>query len=214
MPTQLTVPTATLGALQKLVTGYANQFQNPQPLLKAWGLRTLAEVDRIFKERGRPRWKPLAQSTFIANRGRAPLEGIRKTFDMQIAGRQVSVFTNHPAAVFQEFGTKGPYEIKPKHAKALALPFLPGRDAKGTRGSRPGVHTKAGLGRSTRIRPSTFFKPGAGKSVAVSNVSFYAKVIHPGLPARRMLPTEKQMIPILAKLTIAVITRKGGAIPI
>jgi phage gpG-like protein len=199
---------------------------NPTPLLKVFGLRVLREVDEIFRAQGKPAWAPLKPSTVSAkrqatgkaSRGTKALAGLRSTFDMQISGpRQVTVFSTEPKAIFHEFGTKGPYEIRPKTAKALALPFLPGRDAgTGTaRSGKAGKFSLSGLGRARATGRGSFTTPGGATKVAYSNVSFRVKVIHPGLPARRMLPTADQIIPILkreATAFIAHLTRKraGG----
>lgn len=211
-----------------------------KPLLKALGVAMLREVDAIFKAGGKPAWAPLKPSTLFAKRlGKGskastsqPLSGLRNTFDILVENNRVIVYTNSPVAKFHEFGTHGPYEIRPVRAKALALPFLPGRDAGGglTGTGRAGRVSLAGLGRSSRRSTGGFvFHPVKGKKVpgrfagragkpvvALTNVAFYTKVIHPGLPARPMLPTTEQAIPILRNAaTLYMLTRvlpklKGG----
>lgn len=198
-------------------------FRNPTPLLKVWGVRMLREVDEIFRAQGKPPWAPLKPSTIAAKRqgkgssGVKALAGLRNSFDFRITGpRQLTVFSTRPEAVFQEFGTKGPYEIRPKHAKALALPFLAGRDTgKGTAGTgRSGRHSLAGLGRAKATGRGSFTTASGATRVPTTNVSFFKKVIHPGLPARRMLPTIDRAVTILkaeAQAFIAHLTaRRGG----
>ena len=183
---------------------------SPTPILKAFAVVGLREVDLNFRAQGRPRWAPLKPSTVAAARGprghRGPqaLSGFRNTFDATISGRTVAIFSRDPKTEFHEKGTKGPYEIKAKNAKALALPFLPSRDGgKGTSGSgKAGKQSLAGLGRARRSG-SGFVLPGGQRKVGTTNVAFYKKVIHPGLPARPMLPTAEGPFSIVPKLQAA-----------
>lgn len=214
--------TVTNTATKLLIAVEREVLQQPAGLLKAWGLRTLREVDEIFRAQGKPPWAPLRPSTISAKRqgrgtgGPQALAGLRRSWDARQTGpRSVTVFNTNPIAGFHEDGTKGPYEIRPKHAKALALPFLPGRDAgKGTAGTgKAGRFSLSGLGRSRATGRGSFKGPSGGTKVPYSNVSFRRKVIHPGLPKRPMLPTPAQLIPILqreAAAFIAFVARKRG----
>lgn len=207
-------PANGLSALSASVAQAEKLLGSPRPILKAFGVVALREVDLNFRAGGRPRWEPLRPSTIAAarqgkrpaGRGPQPLSGFRNTFDTSIADRTVAVFSRDPNTLFHEKGTRGPYEIRPKHAKALALPFLPGRDAgKGTSGTgKPGRFSLSGLGRSRRSRGG-FVTPGGRRKVATTNVAFYAKVIHPGLPARPMLPTADQLVPRLEAAATAIL---------
>lgn len=190
---------------------------NPTPLLKVWGIRMVRATHEIIQAGGKPPWAPLAPSTIAAKRqgkgagGVKPLIGFRDDVDFALSGpREVTTFIRDPRAVFHEFGTKGPYEIRAKHGKALALPFLPGRDAgKGTAGTgKAGRHSLAGLGRGISTGRGSFLVPGKASASLVgpprastrtpfSNVTFRKKVIHPGLKQRRLLPTEEQAVPML-----------------
>lgn len=204
-----TAATGLLTAVEQAV------FREPTALLKVLGLRMLREVDDIFRAQGKPTWAALKPSTVSAKRqGKGSgnpqaLAGLRNTFDSYQTGpRQQTVYSKSPIAVFHEFGTKGPYEIRPKTAKALALPFLPGRDAgKGTAGTgKPGRFSLSGIGGKATGRGS--FATPAGIRVPYSNVSFRRKVTHPGLPKRPLLPTPEQATPIIEKETAAFIRHK------
>lgn len=200
----------------------AEVLSNPRPVLKAIGVRLLREVDDIFRAQGRPAWAPMKPSTVAGKRqGRGSgsprlLAGLRNTFDMALTGaREVTVFTRDPRAMFHEFGTKGPYEIRPKTAKALALPFLPGRDSgKGTAGTgKAGRFSLSGLGRSRQREGGGFLTPAGAKRVAYTNVSFRKKVTHPGLPARPMLPSiarAQELVRREVEAFVAFIARKRG----
>ena len=103
-----------------------------------------------------------------------------------------------------EFGTRGPYEIRPRTAKALKLPFLiSGGYEPVKRGFMGVAMTKSGR-RTGRIKGST---AGANTQTAFKGVSFRTKVIHPGLPVRRMFPTPEQLVPILDRVTAAILKR-------
>lgn len=206
------------GGVRSALLGVQDVLGRKEPLLKVLGLRVLREIDETFKAQGKPPWQPLKPSTIAAKRqgrgkgGPQALSGLRNSFDLRVTPNQAVVFSDRPEAVFHEFGTKGPYEIKPKAAKALALPFLPGRDAgKGSAGSgKAGRLSLAGLARSTRINARGTVQVAAGATgrfakrvgkaaVPFTNVAFYKKVIHPGLPARPMLPTIQRASEILTE---------------
>jgi hypothetical protein len=214
-----------LAATKGLMGDLARELiANPSPLLKVWGIRMVRETHDIIQSGGKPPWAPLAASTVSAKRqgkgsgGVKPLVGFRDDVDFRLSGdREVTIFIADRRAVFHEHGTKGPYEIKPKNAKALALPFLPGRDrGKGTSGSgKAGRFSLAGLGRATATGRGSFTTTGGAVRVPYTNVSFRKKVIHPGLKQRRLLPTEEQAIPLLQRETTAFVDhlvrrRSGG----
>lgn len=199
--TRLTVPTVELRIAQDKVRAVLNLMSKPEPLLKAWGLRTMKEIDDIFRAHGIPAWKPLAPSTQAAHPGRAPLAGIKNSMDLQVQGKRAVIFSRHPAAGFMEFGTKGPYEIRPRVAKALAFPFFPGGPTPTAR--KRGVGGVA-RGRSRgNPRQKAAYALGGGKQP----LSFFAHVTHPGLPVRRIFPTPDQLGPKLEATTEAVLKR-------
>lgn len=211
-----------MGEVQAILNQARDAMGRREPILKAMGLRVLREVDETFRAQGKPRWEPLKPSTVAAKRqgkgkgGPQALSGLRNSFDLTVSANRAVVFSNRPEAVFHEFGTRGPYEIRPKQAKALALPFFAGRDSGGgTSGSgKSGRLSLAGLGRSRTVNARRTVQTSGGRKVPFTNVAFYTKVIHPGLPARRMLPTVDQAIPLLVeegrKFLNHIIKRRGA----
>ena len=219
------VDTSELIALGTKLRDVAAELHRPDAILKAIGVEALAEVDRIFRVGGDPPWPALAESTQAAKRqgkggGGAglPLQGLRGTFDARIeAPKTVLIESNDFRTAFHEFGTHGPYEIRAKNAKALALPFLPGRDGAG----KPGRFSLAGLGSSRRGKAGSFiFSPARGQRVSkrlagrigktvspYTKVAFYDHVTHPGLKKRQMLPTAAQLGPRLVAAADALFTR-------
>lgn len=198
---------------------------SPEPIMKGFQVVVLRKIDEIFRVGGLPKWKPLAPSTVSAKRqgnsksGRGaglPLQGLRDSWDSRIQGKRLEAFSRRPESVFHEFGTKGPYEIRPRPGtKALALPAF-GRQTEG----KPGRFTLEGLQRSRKRKGSGFvFQPAPGrgsgrfagregKRVApYSAIEFFKKVTHPGLVERRMTPTEEQIIPDLVKTAEFFVTR-------
>jgi hypothetical protein len=149
-------------------------------------------------------------------RNTAALQG---SFEVQQRGRAVTLYSRSPIAIYHEYGTgtyagKRKYPITAKHAKALAIPT--------------GEMTLAGLGRSTRTRTGGFiFAPATGqkripkrlrgrvgKTVRpYKSMVFRKSVMHPGVPARPMLPDPKRLVPKLQaaadKLTREMLDKKG-----
>ena len=196
------VPTAQLARLRGITVAVQTLAGRPTPLLKRWGVLVQQEIDRNFQSGGRPPWVPLRPSTIAARRKGSdkPLRdtgALQRSFDQELGPRDVTVFSRSPVAVFHEFGTRGPYPIRAKHAKALAIPT--------------GNKSLAGLGRSPRLKAGGFvFRPGpgqkAGKRFAgrvgktvqpFAGLIFRREVMHPGLPARPMLPTPALLVPRL-----------------
>jgi len=117
--------------------------------------------------------------------------------NMRVTDRSVTVFSPSPIAIFQELGTKGPYQIRAKPGGFLAIPT--------------GPKTLAGLGRSKATgRGSFLFSPGktipkrfagrVGKAVVpFESVIFRREVTHPGLVPRPVLPTPEQLAPRLQR---------------
>ena len=203
----VTLTAPDLAAVTARIARAEELFKRPEPLLKVWGVSVLALIGQNFRVGGHPRWAPLKPSTLAARRqgkgkgGGKPLENtgaLRQSFDFRTGARQVTVFTNNPVAAFHEFGTHGPYEIRAKHGKALAIPTDP--------------MTLSGLGRSTPTGRGSFTLAASGQKipkrlagrvgktvVPFKSVIFRQKVTHPGLPARPMLPTPEQLVPALVR---------------
>jgi len=100
--------------------------------MEAVGMYLQKETDKHFKEAKEPdgsNWAPLADLTMFNRRegpgkgGPTPLQdtGILKNSISvcRVDAFSVQVGTNVPYAKYQQFGTKGPYTIKPKDKKAL-----------------------------------------------------------------------------------------------
>jgi phage gpG-like protein len=210
--------TPDLGPLQARIDAAAELLGSPTPLLKAFGVVTLGWIGQTFRQGGRPRWKPLTPWTMAGrregkgSRSPQPLQdngALRNSFDYRTEARACVVFSNNPTAVFHQDGTRGPYEIRAKNGKALALPMMTGR-GDGS-GRLRGQKSLAGLGRSQKNAATGGYfvtQPGrnaparvkarAGKKIAaLKEAIFVSKVTHPGLVARPMLPTEDQLLPIL-----------------
>ena len=215
MPTVRFTPPANLPRLIQTVRQAEQVVGRPEPIAKAFGVTVLGWIGQTFRQGGRPAWAPLKPWTLAGRRqGRGagsaqPLQNtgaLRNSFDFTVAGPRCTVFSTNPVAVFQEFGTRGPYEIRAKPGHALALPALA---LGGGKNQRPTV--LAGLGRSKATgRGSFLFSPGGTKRVPArlagrvgqavvpyKQAIFVQKVTHPGLPARRMLPLPEQIGPAL-----------------
>lgn len=155
-------------------------------LYDRFGLQVLNWVDKQFQTQGGQGgspWPRLSPNT-IAGRRKGSSRILQDTgrlktsFTHRVSGRGVSVGTNVEYAPFHQFGTKGPYEIKPKNAKALAFKMAGGGSA-----------VRASF--SSRATKATYRK--GDKYVIVRSV------MHPGLKARSMLPSAEQITPILLR---------------
>lgn len=207
MAVSITVNASQLQGATAQLRAVAQVLGRPQPLLKVWAVELLKDVQQTFRTGGRPAWTPLKPSTLAAKRvGRGskrstaqPLQSLARTFDAMATDREAVVFSRSPVAGYHERGTRGPYEIRPRNAKVLAIPV--------------GPFTLAGLGRSAPTGRGSFtfvpapgqrtprrFQGRAGKAaVPFKDVIFRPKVTHPGLPARPMLPTVERIGPVLQR---------------
>src|SRR2546422_6794655 len=131
MAVEFTVPDAQLRRLGEQLVQAERIIGTAEPLLKRFGVTILKEIDTNFRVGGRPAWKPLAAWTQAARRGGKGGQILQntgklaKSFDFVTEPHKLTVFSRSPLAIFHEIGTKGPYEIRPKHGKALALPAGP-----------------------------------------------------------------------------------------
>jgi hypothetical protein len=85
-------------------------------------------------------------------------------------------------------GTRGPYPIEPKNRQVLWFGVTP---AQRRRGQQLGGHQK------WRVKSKPYKKWGKGRTPGV----FARAVMHPGLPARRQLPNQREIMPELMKVT-------------
>lgn len=167
-------------------------------LMNRIGLTALRWVDRNFASSGGlvGGWVPLRPGTIFGRRqgSAVPLSNtgmLRSGFTYQATDAEAVVGTANQIAKYHQFGTR-PYDIRPRFKKALAF-FAPiGGGATATRRRARGapnvgrVSMKAARGAGLRIAPGT----GGLQSMAVVK-----KVHHPGLPARRMLPRQTEIMP-------------------
>ena len=170
--------TASAKAVLNLLARVSTFASRREPIHRKIGVRVMQWVDRNFRSDGALAggWKPLAASTIYGRRKRSskPLQDsgrLLKSFHASPTAQEVRVGTPTAYAPFHEFGTK-PFTIRPRAGGVLAWPS-------------PG-------GRVSAVR---FTLRGAeGRGTAISRLKFaHAQVVHhPGLPARRMLPTVEQ----------------------
>jgi len=158
---------AKIGRLLKAVT--------PETLLTVIGGRLLSYVDESFRTRGRGQWKPLSPLTLLMRQhgGDMPLQdtGQLKASYVQETDNQtyVEIGSNQKVpggilslAAIHEYGTSGPYPI---HSQTR-------RDTKGNVTRKGGF---ASLAAKLRDGGYIFFGP---------------IVMHPGVPARPVLPAK------------------------
>mgnify|MGYP001593161020 CR=1 FL=1 len=180
-------------------------FKSPEPLLMAWSKVVVQEIQENFRLQGKPaRWQPLTPWTIagrkIRSRGKGaaavPLQDtgkMRRGWNMhnvQISAKQAIIFNPDPKQVFHEFGTRGPYPITAKNGKMLRLPNPEGGVTERKRRNRNY--------NATRQKGQNFYTPGKGfYSRHGSHVSdqyiFLPKVMHPGIPARPVLPEPRDI---------------------
>ncbi len=115
-----------------------DRCRDRQPVLEAMGEALVSVTKRAFNDPSlRPEaWAPIKnlnvdsagrqraangkfQSSSALKKSGALWQSIRIT---ELTGDHVTVGTDRPYAGFQQFGTKGPYTIRPKTKKALAWP--------------------------------------------------------------------------------------------
>ncbi len=232
MATVTFTPPPNLPELTARVRAAEELFKRPDPILKAFGVTVLGWIGDTFREGGRPKWKPLAESTLAGRREapktkRTPRGGggslgtalqdtgaLRRSFDFRITDRRCTVFSDNPVAIFHEFGTatyrgRPPYVIRPVHAKALALPMLTKDSATGrVKGQKSfrGFARATPTGRGSYLLPKNARHPRAGKvAVPYNAIMFRKEVHHPGVAPRPMLPTNEQIVPALSSAANRII---------
>lgn len=159
----------------KMIEGLG-QALTPQKLLTAIGLRQLAWTDQWIKSAGNDTWKRMSWNTIASKPGRPALNNFSSRYVARLTQSMTSevnadkgtvdVGTNEQYAKWQSEGTK-PYIISPKAADGV-LVFKVFGGAYGTFKGKSGSGIK-------------FFK----------DVVFAREVHHPGIPARRLIPTEE-----------------------
>jgi phage gpG-like protein len=186
-----------LDAVTRQIRHAINGVKKRVTLYRRIGTALVAWIDRNFMDEGtEQRWEPLAAGTLFARRkggvGAKILQNnglLRASHTYEAsAGKVVVGFPNNRIAEYHHWGTPGPYEIRPRNAKALMF-FAP-----------PGT---GGAGRTTIIkRKKGAPKVGlANKSGSKQSVIFATHVMHPGLKARPLLPS----VPLAETLVAEVI---------
>ena len=174
-------------------------------------------IDRNFQSEGAmtgtpwPKLKPMtiAGRRKMSSRVLQDTGLLRASFLPQWDDQAARVGTASEISKYHEYGTKGPYEIKPKRAKALAWKVagpLMGATPSGLSFFRSAtVGKKFGKGFSSLITGTTYRKG--------ENIVFAQSVTHPGLPVRRMLPRmgEPTLMPELLRASLNYIKEQERA---
>ena len=178
-----------LAEMRNLLQNYAQSLGNRAELHMRYGVQALNWVDRNFRAQGgllaTGPWAKLRPNTVAARRRGSSLVlqdtgQLRQSFQMNFNNEEVVVGSGDPKALWHQAGTH-PYVIRPKNAKTLAFIVAQGGN-------------KAPLNFSSTTTRKTFKKG--------TNLAFAKEVHHPGLPPRRMLPTEQELLPVLLRTTI------------
>jgi len=144
-------------------------------------------IDRNFQQQGAlvGGWKPLRPNTVIGRRKQSSVilqdTGLlRASFVPAWDDKEAVVGSADKRSLWHEKGTK-PYSIAPKNRIFLAFPHVAGTPLK-----------------------KAFTFPSRERKFAAGTPFVFTKgpVMHPGLPARRMLPTETDLLPQLLRTTI------------
>lgn len=179
----LSVKLKGLDQMQQLIRNYLAETGNKQKLHDRIGITIIGWIDKNFKAQGLEKpWKPLRPSTEFAKRqagvGAKALEGLRRWVSHRATEKNVVIgFPPDSPAKYHHYGTKGPYEIRPKNKKALRFLMPP--------------FSSIATGKMRTVlspRPEGMPKVGMVKGNKQSWL-FTQKVIHPGLPARPLLPS-------------------------
>ncbi len=134
----------------------------PTAVLKVIGMRLAEFVDESFKTRGRGGWRPLAPST-LALRTRGGDAPLQDT------GRYKQSFVSETDShTYVEVGSN----LKTENGTSL-----------------PGIHEHGTGPYTIRVKRARML---AAKTHAGTWMIFGREVHHPGIPARPVLPTEKQ----------------------
>jgi hypothetical protein len=174
------------------------KMKNLRPLYKAWGIQTMKWIMDNYRSGGRKLksggpWKALQPMTVQSRRKRSnkPLLDtghLMRQWNQRLKSWGVVIGNPMDVALFHEEGTRGPYPIEPKNRQVLWFGVTP---AQRRRGQQLGGHQK------WRVESKPYKKWGKGRTPGV----FARAVMHPGLPARRQLPNEREIMPELMKVT-------------
>ena len=191
-----------LHEMQNLLHNYAQSIAgNRAELHMRYGTQALNWIDQNFRAQGgllsTGPWAKLRPNTVAGRRKGTSLVlqdsgPMRESYQMNFNGEQVVVGSADPKALWHGEGTK-PYTIRPKKpGGVLAIPIAESLATPSRLKEMGIVKTKASF--SSIATRKTFRKGGF--------VMFRKEVHHPGLPARRVLPRENELLPQLLKTTI------------
>ena len=187
------------------VTRIRDHLGNLSPLYKSWGLLTLRWIQQNYREGGAKTggWKALRPLTIQARRRKSnkPLLDtghMRKQWNYRVKAWGVKIGNPMDIAEYHEKGTK-PYTIKPKKRflgnlfgkRQRSFLWFGVTPAQRRRGQQLGGHMQ------WRVKSKSYRQWPRGKTPGV----FAKEVHHPGLPIRRQLPTEYEIMPELLEAT-------------
>lgn len=171
------------------------------------GIAVIGWIDKNFKAQGLEKpWAPLRPSTVFAKRkagvGTKALAGLRSWVTHKATAQQVIVgFPSESPAKFHHYGTKGPYEIRPKNKKVLRF-LMPPFSNIATKNMR------------TVLTPRPAGMPKVGMVKGNKQSWLFSTVVHhPGLPARPLLPSThkaEEIAKVVIEDALAELIRKGG----
>lgn len=223
-----------VGEVRKLLNRYAQAVGggsagggNRAELHQRYGIQALNWINRNFQTQGgllsAGPWAKLSPNT-IAGRRKGSSQilqdtgaaGLKGSFTMQFSDQQVAIGSSKKIALYHEKGTglygprRASYPIYPKRAKALAFKVAGPAFNKLKTVTAGGTTFKVGV--ATPIAAS-FSSLATRKTFAQGeNYLLRAKVIHPGVQIRHMLPTQVELMPQLLKTTtnfLNELKRKG-----
>lgn len=181
------------------------QLASLDPLYKVWGVTALKWIQENYRQSGAKtgRWKPLKPSTVQSRRKKSnkPLldtGDLLRKWSWRIIPKGMVVGNPSNIAKYHETGT-GPYEIRPKRRKFLWFGVQP--SARWT-GQQAGGHTNWYV-------QSKAFEGRLNKWAMSGTPGVFAKVVHhPGLPQRRQLPKEGEIMPEIRRVSIGWLKKK------
>ena len=200
MPVSMKIDLKGMKEMRNLLRNYAQAIGgNRAELHMRYGIQAMNWIDRNFRAQGgllaTGPWAKLRPNTVAGRRKNTSLilqdsGQLRQSYQMNFDSQQTVVGSADPKALWHGKGTK-PYTIKPKNAKALAFPVAEGGRA---------------VTVAVRLKSARF---GTGAYRKGQNLAFAKEVHHPGLPARRMLPTARELLPQLIRTSINFLKEKG-----
>ena len=175
---------------------------NPRGLYKSWGIVTMNWIKANYRTGGGKlrygKWKGLTELTRMSRRKRSanPLNDtghMMRQWSYNLKSWGVVVGNPMEIAKYHETGTgiyagKGKYPIEPKNRKVLWFGVTP---AQRRRGQQLGGHMQ------WRVASKPYRVWGKGRTPGI----FARLVMHPGVPKRRQLPNEAEIMPDLMKTT-------------